>query len=239
MARTIIVGDVHGCVDELSRLLDGLALAADDAVFFVGDLIARGPNSLGVLDLYRQVKGRSVLGNHEWRLLEAHRARQLGLPRLRLAAPDYALLHRLREADWQLLAELPTFLELAAPRLCIVHAGLRPGLALQAQEVWTLTHTRSIDGSGSPSERHDHEPWARLYHGDLHVVFGHNSRLGLQLEAHATGLDTGCVYGGRLSALVLATGQAVPSDPEQRRQLVRSVPAARRYYGGRASSAQS
>lgn len=236
MARTVIVGDVHGCVDELARLFDGLALAADDAVFFVGDLIARGPSSLGVLDLYREVKARSVLGNHEWRLLEAHRARQSGLRRPRLAGPDYALLHQLRDADWELLAELPPFLELESPRLCIVHAGLRPGVALAAQEVWTLTHTRSIDASGAPSERHDHEPWARLYRSGPHVVFGHDSRHGLQLEPHATGLDTGCVYGGALSALVVAAGEDVPSDPEQRRQLVRSVPAARRYYAGRAGS---
>ncbi len=237
MARVIIVGDVHGCVDELARLLDVLAVTADDGVFFVGDLVARGPSSLGVLDLYRQVKGRSVLGNHEWRLLEAHRALRVGQRRPRLAGPDYALLHRLREEDWQLLAELPTFLELGEEGVCIVHAGLRPGLSIDTQDVWTLTHTRSIDSEGMPSQRHDHEPWARLYRGEQHVVFGHDSRLGLQLEPCATGLDTGCVYGGELSALVLAAGERVPVEPERRRQLVRSVPAARRYYAGRASTA--
>lgn len=234
MARTIIIGDVHGCVAELGRLLDALALVADDRVLFVGDLVARGPSSLGVLDLCRQVRGQSVLGNHEWRLLEAHRARREGLRKPRLAAPDYALLHQLREIDWQMLGELPTFLSIPEQSLCVVHAGVHPGIAIGAQDGWTLTHTRSIDAAGRPSERHDLEPWAHHYREGPHIVFGHNSRLGLQLQPLATGLDTGCVYGGRLSALVLAANATVPSDFEQRRELVHSVPAARPYYGGKA-----
>jgi Calcineurin-like phosphoesterase len=236
VARTIIIGDVHGCAHELARLLDGLAVGADDRVFFVGDLVARGPSSLGVLDIYREVRGRSVLGNHEWRLLEAHRARSSGQRRPRLAAPDYALLHQLREEDWQMLAELPAFILVPEQRLCIVHAGLQPDLAVDVQDVWTLTHTRSIDAAGKPSERHEFDPWALRYRGGPHVVFGHNSRLGLQLLPFATGLDTGCVYGGELSALVLSTQEEVPTDLEQRRQLLRSVPAARRYYAGKSSS---
>src|SRR6185436_5882892 len=102
MGRTLIVGDVHGCAAELGSLLESLAPGADDQVLFVGDLVARGPDSRGVLALYRAVRGRSVLGNHEARL-----ARALGHKRPRLAPPDYALLHQLSEADWELLASLP------------------------------------------------------------------------------------------------------------------------------------
>lgn len=228
----MIVGDVHGCVHELGALLERLAPVAGDRVFFVGDLVARGPDSRGVLELYRSVGARSVLGNHEWRLLEARRARQSGARRPRLSSPDYALLHQLGEADWALLAGLPPYLELPEHGACIVHAGLRPGVALSAQDVWTLTHVRSLDADGEPSVRHDLAPWAAAHRDGPHVVFGHNSRLGLQLHPLATGLDTGCVYGGSLSALVLSSAQRVPEDAEQRRQLVCSVPAQRRYYAG-------
>jgi hypothetical protein len=78
MGRTLIVGDVHGCAGELGSLLEALAPGADDQVLFVGDLVARGPDSRGVLALYRAVRGRSVLGNHEARLIEARRARIAG-----------------------------------------------------------------------------------------------------------------------------------------------------------------
>lgn len=234
LARTIIVGDVHGCVGELGRLLETLAPVAGDRVFFVGDLVARGPDSAGVLALYRQVQGRSVLGNHEWRLLEARRARLAGEKRQRLSTPDHALLRQLGEEDWALLAGLPLLLALPEHDLCIVHAGIAPQLALASQDAWTLTHVRSIDPEGRASDRHDLEPWATRYRQGPHIVFGHNSRLGLQLLPLATGLDTGCVYGGQLSALVLSADERVPSDAELRRQLVRAVPAARCYYAGRA-----
>jgi len=236
MGRTLIVGDVHGCAAELAKLLEALAPGADDHVLFVGDLLARGPDSCGVLALYRAVGGRSVLGNHEARLLEARRARVEGHKRPRLAPPDYALLHQLTEADWALLAELPLRWALPEHEACIVHAGVAPDLPLDEQDAWTLTHIRSLDAQGRPSDRHDLEPWATRYRSGPHLVFGHNSRLGLQLQPHATGLDTACVYGGRLSALVLAAGQTIPADVEQRRQLVFSVPAARRYYAGKSAS---
>jgi hypothetical protein len=232
MGRTMIVGDVHGCASELEQLLELLAPGADDRVLFVGDLVARGPDSRAVLGLYRQVGGRSVLGNHEARLLDAHRAARSGQRRRRLSPPDYALLHQLSEADWELLAGLPLQLPLPDHDACIVHAGVLPELALEAQDAWTLTHLRSLDADGQPSERHDLVPWAARYRARPHIVFGHNSRLGLQLAPCATGIDTGCVYGGRLSALVLEAGQTIPEDAERRRSLLRDVPAGRAYYGG-------
>jgi len=234
MARTMIVGDVHGCADELARLLELLGPVSDDRVLFVGDLVARGPDTRGVLALYRQVQARSVVGNHELRLLKAHHARLTGAKRLRLPGPQYALLHQLAEEDWELLAALPLYLSLLEHDLCIVHAGLLPGLPLEAQDAWTLTNVRSIDPEGRATDRHDLEPWALRYRDGPHIVFGHNSRLGLQLQPRATGLDTGCVYGGQLSALVLEAGETVPEDIVERRQLVQAVPAARSYYAGRA-----
>lgn len=234
MARTIIVGDVHGCAGELGRLLDGLALDADDRVLFVGDLVARGPHSRGVLDIYREVGGRSVLGNHEWRLLLARQAIREGQKRPRLSSPLYALLHQLRDEDWALLEALPLSMVLPEHDLCVVHAGILPGLGLSTQDPWTLTHVRSIDPQGRASDKDCFEPWALSYHHGPHIVFGHNSRLGLQLHPLATGLDTGCVYGGQLSALVLQASQRVPVEVDARRQMLATVSAARCYYAGRA-----
>jgi hypothetical protein len=178
-----------------------------------------------------------VLGNHESKLLGAHRARQNGTKRPRVSALHYALMRRLGAEDWALLEQLPLWLFVPEHGLCVVHAGILPERSIEAQDPWILTHIRSIDAEGRPSPRHDYQPWAERYAGEPHIVFGHNSRLGLQLQPSATGLDTGCVYGGRLTALVLGAHQQVPSAAEERRELLYSVPAARAYHTNRESAA--
>ncbi|MDQ2645633.1 MAG: metallophosphoesterase, partial [Myxococcota bacterium] len=75
---TILIGDVHGCAAELSELLERLGPRQGDQVVFVGDLVARGPDSPGVLRLIRELGGRAVRGNHEERLLAARAARRKG-----------------------------------------------------------------------------------------------------------------------------------------------------------------
>ena len=73
MPRTIVIGDVHGCADEFEELLQALELKSDDRILQVGDLINRGPDSSRVLELARDYRIEAILGNHEWRLLTAHR----------------------------------------------------------------------------------------------------------------------------------------------------------------------
>ncbi|HZO15388.1 MAG TPA: metallophosphoesterase, partial [Polyangiaceae bacterium] len=69
MSRTIVVGDVHACARELGDLCKHLSVTPDDRLFFVGDLIMRGPDPAGVMELVRALGARSVRGNHEERLL--------------------------------------------------------------------------------------------------------------------------------------------------------------------------
>jgi hypothetical protein len=89
---------------------------------------------------------------------------------------------------------------------------------------------RTVDARGRWSDDADGGTlWGNLYTGPPHVVFGHYARSEPQLHAWATGLDTGCVYGGKLTAMVLGEGQTVPRG-EAARSLLRSVPALRTYY---------
>lgn len=219
MGRTIVVGDVHGCVDELDRLLDAVALGAADRLVFVGDLVARGPDSIAVLERVRTTGARAVRGNHEARLLDwrsGGASAALGKAHREVAAA-------MDDDDWALLEALPLWLELPEHEALVVHAGLVPGVPLEEQRPTDLVHLRVVeDVAGGPV------PWASLHRGPPHVVFGHDAVRGLQLHPWATGLDTGCVYGGALTALVLAAGEAVARDPAARR-LVR-VPAAKAYF---------
>ncbi len=223
MGRTLIVGDVHGCAAELEELLSRAALSSSDRLCFVGDLIARGPDTRRVLGIVTETGARSVLGNHEEHLLAARAGRRAA------PASHQRLLEELDDDDFALLASLPRTLELPEHGVVIVHAGVVPGLPIAEQDPWALTHMRSLDASGQPTSRREPPLWATRYAGPPHVVFGHDALSGLQLEAWATGLDSACVYGGRLTALVLAEGQPVPG-PRERAELLVSVPARRAYY---------
>lgn len=232
MSRTIWIGDVHGCAAELAELFDQLAPTRDDRVVFVGDLVARGPDTRGVLRLAREVSAVSVLGNHEHRLLLAHEARRTGVRGPRLGSSHQSLLHTLTEEDWDQLAGFPLSLEFPDHGVRVVHAGVAPGVPFEEQQAWTLLHVRSLTSLGAPSDRYSPVSWAASYEAEPHLVFGHNAQAGLQLAPRATGLDTACVYGGRLTALVLAAGERPPAPEERRARLV-SVPAKARYvdYG--------
>lgn len=230
MPRTIIIGDVHGCRDELARLLERVGFASGDRLVMVGDLIVRGPDPCGTLDLLREAGAQSVRGNHEDRLLRwrAGRGDPRGEP-LGVLSRETAQL--LRACDWDFLETLPYWLDLPEHALRIVHAGLIPGLPIERQDPHTLMYVRGLGRYGEPIERRGGKVlWGQVYQGPPHIAFGHNARSEPQLHAWATGLDTGAVYGGRLTAMVLEEGEPVP-PPASRSKVLVSVPARRRYAG--------
>jgi len=213
-ARTLIVGDVHGCREELEDLLEESGWEEDDQLVVVGDLVAKGPDSLGVIRLMRELGGRAVRGNHDQHCLTWWDAKCAGdeLPKLKPAHQRVA--DELEEEDWEWLAALPLWIELPEHDALVVHAGLLPDLPLEDQDPYDLMNMRSILDDGTPSRSYEEgTPWALMWPGPRLVVFGHDAVRGLQNRPHSVGLDTGCVYGGWL------TGLWVP-----RRDLV-SVPA--------------
>lgn len=246
--RTIIVGDVHGCRSELEALLDRVAFSSGDRLVFVGDLVARGPDSLGVLDVARRTGAIVVRGNHEQKLLDWRRARTDWMRGEAAAKPPIGRMHRdiarsLRPVDWTLLETSPVFFELPEHGARVVHAGLVPGLAMEAQAPRTLMRIRTVRvrARGAGRGKAANVLWGAAYAGPPQVVFGHNAAPGLQLHPWATGLDTGCVYGGRLTAMVLAMGQRIPRAIAARRDLLVSEPAQRVWFepASRTSSGSS
>jgi len=229
MRRTVFVGDVHGCLAELSDLLDRVALVEGDAVCFVGDLVARGPDSKGVVACARRLGARAALGNHDARVVDGWRAAQRGERELRLGSEHGRVLRDLDEGELAWLAALPRWLDVPEHAARVVHAGVLPGVPIEQQPPDLLLKLRSIAADGRALTDDSGTLWGALYTGPPHIVFGHHARARLQLHAWATGLDTGCVYGGELTALVLADGSEVP-PLESRRDALVSVHARRQYY---------
>jgi predicted phosphodiesterase len=204
MRRTIIVGDVHGCAEELQLLLRKCGYRKGDRVVLAGDLVAKGPDSQAVVQLAREDGVLAVLGNHDAFAL-AHR---------KDAENDRvwgrrAYLRDLRDEDWAFLESLPLFLRLGAvkpegPEVVVLHAGAVPGLAIEKQTREHLLSLRSITDLGEPTSRLLlNFGWATRWQGPERIVFGHDAVRGLQQHPWATGLDTGCVYGRQLTALIL------------------------------------
>lgn len=235
MGRTIVVGDVHGCAGELDDLLAAVAFRpGDDRLVLVGDLVARGPDSRGVIERVLDYQALSVRGNHDEKVLSWWRtARRDGEKeahqRVRLSERHRAVVASLKRRHFEALEAMPLVLRLSEHGALVVHAALDPARGPEHTPEDTLLTARSIDEEGCVTKRLEGVPWASRWRGPEHVIFGHDARRGLQLEAFATGLDTGCCYGRQLTALVLEQLQRVPAARDARRAQLACVPARATY----------
>lgn len=231
MRRTVLVGDIHGCRNELDRLLEYIGFTQDDQLVAVGDLVVRGPDPHGTLKLLRRVGALAVRGNHEDRLLRfLHRVRAAEYDPKRdpLGDAQRATVRELTKRDWAMLNSLPLWIDLPQHGIRVVHAGLVPGVPIEAQAPRTLMYVRCLTPEGKPDERRGDDLWGKAYEGSPHIVFGHNAMLEPQIHPWATGLDTGAVYGGALTAMVLREGERPPPLADRRDVLV-SIRARKRY----------
>jgi serine/threonine protein phosphatase 1 len=206
--KRIVVGDIHGCYAELLDLMDRIGPADEDQVISVGDLVTKGPNNAAVIDFFRTGKNRgAVIGNHDRVLLQKYLGIDVPLEPFHVQAiAEFG--DRFGEyMKW--VAALPPYLDLGD--YLVVHAGLRPGRSLTDQDIKDLTEIRRVMVDDKEI------PWFDVYNGNSTVIFGHWVFNEPVVRKNALGIDTGCVYGGRLTACVLP-----------QRELI-SVPARRAY----------
>jgi predicted phosphodiesterase len=202
MPRTIAIGDVHGCADEFEELLRRLELKADDRVIQVGDLVNRGPDSHRVIELAREYQVEAIIGNHELRLLSARKKNKPSL----LKEDDQATVEQLTENDWKYLEAMPKFLYDAQIDTVMVHGGFLPNKPWQTQGSDLITKIQVIDKKGKAAKRSDAPdaaPWADSWGGNPFVVYGHTPRPRVLVRKGSIGIDTGCVYGGHLTAYII------------------------------------
>jgi serine/threonine protein phosphatase 1 len=179
-----VVGDVHGCPDAVERLYDELGADEDDLFVFVGDLVRKGPDSAGVVRWIRDHDNAiSVQGNNERKVVDGD-----------------ATLPELTGDDLEWLRSLPLAISWADE--LVVHGGIDPRKPLDEQTRDDLLECRSIAPGGSYARPF----WFEEHEGPPRVFFGHTVLERPVDREWAVGLDTGCVYGGRLTAFECQTG---------------------------------
>jgi protein phosphatase len=216
-----IVGDVHGCCDELEELLEQLgydvAWSGSDVsvtapkgrtLVFVGDLVDRGPRSPDVLRIAMAMEAAGtalcVEGNHDNKFgrwlsganVKAAHGLQASIDQM--AAEDPAFRSRVRKY----VGSRPPYLWLDGGRLVVAHAGLKDdmigksGGKVRSFALYGET-TGETDGFGSPVRLN----WALGHAGETAVVYGHVAGPEVQAVNNTWCIDTGCCFGGRLTAL--------------------------------------
>lgn len=220
-----LIGDVHGCLPELLTLLDQLEYQVRRVssgermryhvthpqgrkVIFVGDLVDRGPDSPGVLELVRDMvqagQAFAVCGNHDQKLIRYLEGKKVqmkhGIEQTIAQLAD-------RSAEWKeemlaFLQQLPSHLLLDRGELVVAHAGLPEDLQgrVGGQVRNIALYGEKIgenDEYGVPIRRN----WAEEYRGQAFVVYGHSPVEEPVFYHNTIDIDTGCVFGGRLTAL--------------------------------------
>jgi serine/threonine protein phosphatase 1 len=140
ISRRIVIGDVHGHYGALSQLLEAIAPGQNEPVYFLGDLIDRGPGSAQVVELVKSHRYRCVLGNHEQILLEilgGHQSLDSEMFQGWLYNGGYATLtsynHKIPQDHIEWMKTLPNYLDLGD--IWLVHAGVAPHLPIEEQTV--------------------------------------------------------------------------------------------------------
>ncbi len=201
--RTIVVGDIHGCYDELMELLGKVNFGADDRVVAVGDLVTKGPKNREVLELFMtDTRFSSVMGNHDLALRRKWNGEKVQLKASQKTTHKELKPNKLIYADF--LNRMPFTIDLNTH--LVVHAGLRPNVEMYSQTTEDMTLLRTL---GKDRESHDGTPWYDVYDGEKVVLFGHWPAPEPRLGKKAIGLDTGCVYGYNLTAYIIETGEFV------------------------------
>jgi serine/threonine protein phosphatase 1 len=199
--RLLAIGDIHGCLSQLCTLLDQVAPTTHDQLVFLGDYVDRGPDSAGVVETLLELRARLphtvfLRGNHEQMLLDVLGGDDPAI--FLINGGEQTIASYRKRGGWPPPAAHQDFYRnltysFETEKFIFVHAGLRPGTPLARQHPADLLWIRQTFLSSD-------EDWGKT------VVFGHTPRQTVLVSKTRIGLDTGCVYGGRLTCCEVLSG---------------------------------
>lgn len=225
--RTVVIGDIHGCLDEFDELLKTISYNKKEIrLICLGDLIDRGPDSIGVIRRARELNLESVMGNHEHKFLKWYNSSG--------SRTDVYDKHKyyteFNDQDIEYIFQMSNFIKI--DNTVIVHAGLKPGIPLSAQRKDDLFYLRYTDLDRNfislkkifkvGKDVLGAHFWTEFWRGPESVIYGHNVHSLLEpfIEEVSPGIfcygiDTGCCFGGRLTAFILETKEIIQIPAKQ------------------------
>lgn len=217
ISRMVLIGDIHGCFDQLVALLDKIRYNEHtDAVVMLGDFISKGPDSIKVLDYAIDHGFYSIMGNHELSILSKYfHSKDLPfndgdvykLPKKLLKFDDESKIAlNLKQKHLNYLFKSPLFLKLGPVPFAATstlpgiatHLGFEPDVPLERQKI---QHLLSM-----PKKWYkDFKEWIKSQplKDRFIVYYGHYSGVGLNIKKYTKGLDSSCVKGGALTCEIL------------------------------------
>jgi hypothetical protein len=198
----VIYGDIHGCLEEWEELRK--LIPKNSWEISVGDILDKGPYPVEALRYAKKNKIFTIMGNHEYKHLRKYWGRKV-----QLDEDQQRVYPQLKKEDFEFIESMPFFLKLN--HLTVVHAGITNRIRLNNPPLNILTlllFLREVDENDKflplnhthPNARY----WADVYDGhEGFVVYGHNPFTDVKKNRFSLGIDTGCVYGNKLTAVII------------------------------------
>lgn len=188
--RYLIIGDIHGCIEELKELVELFKPGRNDQILCVGDVLNRYHDSSETLAYLQSINARSVIGNHEmWFLHNIENFQTLS----RGKQERVNNLNAGKYYKW--IRTWPFYLK--TEYFTIIHAGLEPTKSYINTSLHNLVSLREINGV----------PWYKYYQGKELVFYGHWAKQGFHTENNTVCLDGGCVYGKNMIGCIATEGK--------------------------------
>lgn len=242
-----VIGDVHGCYSELVALFEKLGYKKEQNIYvhpdkripvFIGDITDRGPDSIKVIQLvYEMVvkhkKAKYVPGNHCNKLYRFFLGNNVQQKHgLETTVAEYEALDNKQQGHvsnqfMRLYEEAPLYLQLPEANAIVAHAGIKKSyIGRHDKKVKTFVLYGDITGKFDEDGKPIRRDWAQHYDGDTWIVYGHTPVLEPRIVNKTINIDTGCVFGNKLTAFRLPeeTTVSVPSEQPFNEEKFRSFP---------------
>ncbi len=211
----IIYGDLHGCLKKFKELKSKVNPSEKDTEIIIGDLLDKGSASNELLSYIVENKIVSILGNHEYKYIRYKRHNDLFFKTgkknpMHLDEKELKIFNKISDEEFKYLESLEFFMKI--DNLTILHAGITNKIDLDTatkkeleKTLWIRTLDEHQKTLSLDSENENAKFWTEYYDGNQGIIiYGHQNFENVKVDQYSIGIDTGCVYGNKLSACIIS-----------------------------------